>query len=702
MTATWQLTFKPTFLHELNALESKSSAQVLKKLDLLAADPTPDAKTKKQLRHLDGKLHRLRAGDYRVFYTFQAPFVSLLSIKRRDEKTYDDEVESESLGGLEIGDSPPDKTPDEQPWDRWLSQPKAKASPLARTIDASLLAALHVPTQFHAALTKVATEEELLDCPVPQDVLDRVIDAVTGRPLAEVVSQPNLVLAEPEDLLRYREGELLGFLLHLEPEQQKLVRWAIGAKGATLLKGGPGTGKSTVALYRVREVLAALKKAKVESPKVLFTTYTRALTRVSEQLLRQLVGADGMKHVEVKTADAVVRQIAVEGGAPTALARVTRQVIARAIEAAKFVGSGLKVASQRELVARVSKDFLIEEILGVIEGRGLATLDEYLSAARPGRRVSLSKVQREAAWRVREALISLLASEGTTTTEGWRRRAAERVKAGEVEARYDAVILDEAQDLSPTALTVLVGLCKRPSGVFVAADANQSIYGAGFRWSDVHDWLRFQGRTAVLHANHRSTREIGDAAQAYLTGSAEKPTLEDDAIEPTYVHAGPIPAVRAVASDEDEILLLARFFRQASCALKLGLGSGAVLAPTKDAASAIAMHLTQAGVPAKYVTADNLDLTDPGVKVATLKNAKGLEFPIVALAGFSGAPYPYMPAEATEEERDELVARERRTMFVAMTRAMRALLVVVPAEDQSALLQGFTPPAWNDGREKGL
>src|SRR5206468_3731712 len=111
-----------------------------------------------------------------------------------------------------------------------------------------------------------------------------------------VARQPDLLLSEPEDLLRYREGELLGFLLRLEPEQEKLAQWAILAKGATLLKGGPGTGKSTVALYRVREILAAWKKQKRDAPRLLFTTYTRALTRISEQLLRSLVGPEAMDH----------------------------------------------------------------------------------------------------------------------------------------------------------------------------------------------------------------------------------------------------------------------------------------------------------------------------------------------------------------------------------------------------------------------
>jgi superfamily I DNA/RNA helicase len=269
---------------------------------------------------------------------------------------------------------------------------------------------------------------------------------------------------------------LLGFLLRLDRDQEAVARCALKAKGATLLKGGPGTGKSTAALYRVREILAGLRKAKLASPKVLFTTYAHALTRVSEQLLTSLVGKEGMEAIDVKTADSILRQIALDGGAPATLVKDPRQALGRALEEANFQGSNLKVASQKAAVGKMSRHFLLDEILRVIEDRGLSTLEEYLKAARPARRSALTKVQREAVWRVRDAFLAELAEEGATTTEGWRRRAAERIRSGEVPARYDAVVIDEPQNGSPTAIAALVGLCKTAQGVFLTADANQSIY----------------------------------------------------------------------------------------------------------------------------------------------------------------------------------------------------------------------------------
>ena len=91
----------------------------------------------------------------------------------------------------------------------------------------------------------------------------------------------------------------------------------------------------------------------------------------------------------------------------------------------------------------------------------------------------------------------------------------------------------------------------------------------------------------------------------------------------------------------------------------------------------------------------NFDLTCYSVKVLTLNSAKGLEFPIVALAGFTGSHYDNFGHELEGEKLEETLARLRRTIFVGMTRAMRALLVIVPAHTTSPLLQGFDSDYWN-------
>ena len=106
-------------------------------------------------------------------------------------------------------------------------------------------------------------------------------------------------------------------------------------------------------------------------------------------------------------------------------------------------------------------------------------------------------------------------------------------------------------------MRLLLALCKSPSRFFITADANQSIYGSGFNWSDVHEALKFSGRTSVLRANYRSTREIGEAAQSYLSTGI----LDDELVEYKYMHNGPLPVMRAVSSREEETQLLLRFLQ---------------------------------------------------------------------------------------------------------------------------------------------
>jgi superfamily I DNA/RNA helicase len=365
----------------------------------------------------------------------------------------------------------------------------------------------------------------------------------------------------------------------------------------------------------------------------------------------------------------------------------------RAVRDVRFEGNSLVQAAQRRTLDRLGVDYLLEEVLGVIEARRLESADEYRKAPRPGRRYALNETQRQAVWSVRDGFGHVLSESGRHTWEQVRAEAARHLASGGAAERYDAVVIDEAQDLSPAALEVLVRLCREPNRLFLTADANQSIYGGAFRWTEIHDTLRFQGRTGVLRANHRSTREIGEAAQSYLAGGV----LDDEPVERGYAHSGPLPAVRAVERREDEGRLIARFFRSATRELRLGLGACAVLCPTNAGAQRLATALGEEGLQARYMGAKELDLGAPVVKTLTLKSAKGLEFPIVAIAGFLDGSHPVVPAGSTDEIRAELLARERRTLFVAMTRAMRGLLVVIPAGRDNELLSGFDPKLWNLG-----
>jgi superfamily I DNA/RNA helicase len=428
----------------------------------------------------------------------------------------------------------------------------------------------------------------------------------------------------------------------------------------------------------------------------LFTTYTQALIRFSEQLLEQLMGKDA-HFVHIRTADSVAMGLLKERGTSVDVIpdKDLKYLFTRAIDEADLQGNALQRRAQRLALERLGVEFLLDEITWVIDGRRLASLEDYWQAKRTGRQVRLNKTQREAIWKVHERFQDLVKQDGQVTWAQLRAMAADA--AGRVrehrEAPYDAVVVDEAQDLQAASLQMLVHLCKQPNMLFLTADANQSIYGPGFRWQDVHDQLRFQGRTGILKANYRSTKEIGEAALDYLRAGG--PDVDADGIE--YLFTGALPAVRAVPGSNEEILLLHRFIQLSSHELRVTPSSCAILVPSRAEGKRIAAELSSRGLTAQFMEGKQLDLRAPVIKVLTLKSAKGLEFPSVAIAGMVNNDYLYSEANGQDTMQEELLLRERRTLYVAMTRAMRVLLVIVPAHEPSVLLQGFNNQVWNMG-----
>ena len=196
MATIWLTTMKPGFTNEWLALPPKEAHQVLEKINLLVQDPTPDAKVKKQLKYMNGKLHRIRSGDYRIFYTFEQPYISILALRRRDDDTYDEDMDVEFLGGLDpqLDEAQANKgaRPD---WERIHAQKEPEKRPLPEPITEELLVNLNVPKECHARLLRIQTQEDLYDCPgVPDDYLLKIDEYMFERPLVEVLRQPDYLL----------------------------------------------------------------------------------------------------------------------------------------------------------------------------------------------------------------------------------------------------------------------------------------------------------------------------------------------------------------------------------------------------------------------------------------------------------------------------------------------------------------------------
>lgn len=678
-----QLTIKPTCMREIVAFPTDRVAGLWDKIDQLLADPIPDGKVRKKLKGAED-VYRLRVGDHRVFYSFGDDWVSLLGVRKREKNTY------RAIPDPTPGTLAPD---DDSDLDELLQlgapfqiHTTASEQPLPRVLTPEYLRGLGVPAAAVPTLLRCKTEDDLLNAPVPPEALARVLDALFPPSLQRVALQPDLVVPSPEHLIRYREGDLLGFLLRLDEDQRKLVRWALA--GPTMVKGGAGTGKSTVALYRVKELLE--RPGATGRERVLFTTYTRALLTATRQLLEQILRPEQLARVTVATCDQVAMRVvstARKVGKTEEGFESRKRLAALRRNFEPSAASAFERTLRARALARLSDTYVMEEFDWIIDGRALATLDDYLAAPRAGRGVPFPDRTRAAVWELHQAFAGERACERFPVL---RREALRLAQSGDGGLKYDYVLVDEAQDLSPVSLALLAEMCTSAQGLFFAADTKQSIYARGHSWTSAHPRLQFKGRTALLRRNYRSTAEIDRAAFALLRPE------DGEELEPSHsVHEGPLPVLLQGGAPEHEAEWIARFIRQMARHLHLRTSAAAVLVPAAPVGELMAAELSAAGVPARFFAGRDIDLKADLVRVLTLHSAKGLEFPIVVVAGWAPGTYPIRAEFDDEGLYDERMRTERRLIYVGLTRAMRGLLLSVQRGCAHPVLLDIDPSQWH-------
>ncbi len=701
---TRALTITSTFLNELLKSPPAVQGKVFKTVKALGAEAGNLPGDVEKVKGFEGDIYRTRVGEYRLFFCQNQGWIKFLSVRKRDEHTYKTKIP-------DAGPPPPLPAAQAQEVDLDQLLATAEAERQQITVDPDELLALasiegppittepeapdseafpltpdllhqwQIPREYWPGLIAAPTPDALLelDQAVPPLYLSRILDNLYSKALPEVLTEHEYLLQQPEDLERFVEGSLSAFLLKLDPDQEKLQNF--GRQGPVLVKGGPGTGKSTLAIHRVRRLL------ELGFESVLFTTYTKALVTYSEQLLRQLLGQPpGQAGVKVTTVDALALEYfrRAHGKPKFATDAQAQNLLQTALHTAELSCSHeFDRQGRLQSLERLGLPYLWDEIREVLEGWGIATLADYLAIERPGRKTPLPAKLREALWSVYQTWQALMAEGGYITWGQMRWRALELARCEP--PPYQALVIDEAQDLSPVALRFLLALVPNLEGVYLTADAAQSIYRRGFSWNQIHQELQVRGRTLILKQNYRNTAQILAACHQILTGEVEEfPTSSRCQGEP--------PLLVLTDQAEDEIKAITEFLRGAAKHHRLPLAGGALLCPNTSLGQEMAERLSRSGLKAQFLTSNQIDLDDPHVKVLTIHAAKGLEFPFVVVAGLEEGVFP--STKAGDPELEASVEAQRRLFYVGCSRAMRALLVCGSARHPSPLLAGLRPPHW--------
>ncbi len=703
---SFEVVLKDAFLKDFTAIPQSTQNGITRSLNALKVDPFRAPNVKRVLKHLYHNVYRLRLGDYRLVYAVGDRIISLLAVGRRGE------IYNRYLGDTEAlvtADAAKDATPkalkttpfdhgrawypegsEESASSRDVPLIKEKADgPVGQGAFADLLERWSIPQEQRQRILRCSNLQEIFLLELPDETMKVVQHWYNPPTLQELNEQPDFSLDNVSDLERFRDGTLTRFLLKLSPEQEKIA--ARSLRGPALVKGGPGTGKSLVALYRVKNLVDPKEYKLFEPlPRILFLTYGKSLMNATKQLLDELIPGN-REQVVVTNLDPLVRQIVLATGEKF----IPLYDLGEFVQQAKW---SVLTAHEHQAtnawltLADLRPNYLLEEIEWVIEGRRIRSLEEYFQIERSGRKVPFSQPLRVLMWEVYLETLHLTAEKGHSW-EYYRGRALDALQTNTVDiAKYDVVLVDEAQDLSPVGLGICAELCKSPSGLFFTADANQSIYNRGFSWSKVHEFLDFRGRSTILRYNYRSTKQIAAACKDFL-GTSE---IDGETVATSAVHEGAQPKVYLAEKDQEQYEKLAQFLRQSAQDLRLPVWTGTVLVLSNKNAAKVADALNELGIAARHVKGEELHLKEKVVKVMTLHTSKGLEFPTVAIAHVEIESFPGIKEDLTDQgEIQELADCKRKLLFVGSSRAMRRLALFANASCCSPFLDDLSREKWD-------
>jgi superfamily I DNA/RNA helicase len=557
--------------------------------------------------------------------------------------------------------------------------------PLFARYSQSQLLELGVGRPLLSTIGKITTEEQLLEfteC-VPRltaDVLLALHDGASVEEVMEQVTAPvaaaepvdpadyaaaadrpaSLVTTDDETLQAILQGGFERWQVYLHPVQRRVVERSYS--GPARVSGGPGTGKTIVALHRVKWLVQRLPSDS-SGKNVLLTTYNKNLANDLRKRLLLLGGPELLDRVDVVNIDQLAARVVHEAQPGTRLPLMNDE---KAVELWRVVLLELPET-------RWDAEFLHDEWSQVVLGHAITSRQEYFRARRAGRGRQLNRAQRAEIWELVEQFTKRLDDQNLWTFRRVAAHAArlEQQLAAAREPRYRHIVVDEAQDLSSAHWMLLRAMVGRgPNDMFLAGDTHQRIYDNYVSLGSLG--IEIRGRSSRLTLTYRSTHEILTAASRIL-GTESWDDMDDgtDTLNGyRSVLRGPKPEFHAYGSWQEELDGILHQVQKWTG----GDASIAVSVPTKKQVEQVESYLSAHGVPAGSIGPDGPRLND-GVHVGTLQRFKGLEYQRMILAGITDAAVPGQRVAADPVRQHRELMRARSLLFVAATRARDALVI---------------------------
>lgn len=559
---------------------------------------------------------------------------------------------------------------------------------------------LGVPEALLGAVRAVVTDEEVeqLLPKLPTEAADAIFMLAAGYTLEETFNEQHKTQEEtvdPDNLLKAIENEdsrqrfriieddaelqemlaapLQKWRVFLHPSQRRLVErdW----NGPVRVLGGAGTGKTVAAMHRAKWL--AENRFTDSYDRILFLTFSRNLATDIKNGLKLICSSETMKRIRVENLDQWMLNFLKSEGMPQEIIYDPRRLD-------DLWEQAYTVAPDSP---SLSLSFYKEEWSQVIKKHQINTVKGYLKVSRTGRGTRLNRLQRSAIWPVFEEFSSLMKERGWKERDDGMRDAYHLImnKSGEV-LPFKSIIVDEAQDLGEPDFTLIKSIVSRQTqgnDLFIVGDPHQRIYGRQVILSRCG--IEIRGRSHKLKVNYRTTEETRKWATRVLS-NVEVDDLDqgcDDLKEYYSLLTGKEPLIKGFASFEEEIEFITQYLHQLPTDDpdddRGRFASSCIVLRTNNLCERYQQTLAQKDIPT-YLLKPNEpdDLSQSGIRIATMHRVKGLEFDHVILASFNAEYLPpkNMIQQAPDQTKhNQLLDAERCLVHVSATRAKRDVLV---------------------------
>src|SRR5215831_6057997 len=337
------------------------------------------------------------------------------------------------------------------------------------------LYSLGVPHPWLPTIRQINTEDELIEVlqKLPQDVAERLCDVAAGRlvtpptpisTLSTAVEHADparnlFVVRSRDDLRPLLDAPMATWIAFLHPTQRKLAYSTFN--GAVKVTGSAGTGKTVVAMHRARHLAQ-------QGQRVLLTSYVNTLCHNLRRNLQLFCTGEELQRITIATVHTIAHSLLKEAG--EAWQPVEDQQIIEWL--------------QPLLAARpcpLDAEAVLVEWRDVIQAQAISSWEGYRSASRIGRGRPLTVKDRKVIWEIIAQLQHLMFKRRETDFSGLCRQALELLETGRIRSPFDAVIVDEMQDLGASELRLLAALAGHGTDrLILVGDGGQRIYATKY------------------------------------------------------------------------------------------------------------------------------------------------------------------------------------------------------------------------------